>query len=65
MSERHTLDCCPSMQRAFCSGSDTEGYGRLCSDYGDRHFYMGCVEQEIKFCPWCGTPTTLETKDVG
>lgn len=61
MRKEETLNCCPSMVRAFHSGSDNEGYGRLCSDFGGRRFFMGCVEAEIKFCPWCGTPTALET----
>jgi hypothetical protein len=50
------IECCAAMCRAFQSGSDNEGYGQLCSDYGNRSFHIGCIDVEIKFCPWCGTP---------
>ena len=49
--------CCDDFAEAFQSGTDNEGYGSLMDGY-DGIITAGSIERRIKFCPWCGRPTS-------
>jgi hypothetical protein len=45
--------CCESWAIAHEPGTDNEGYGALLWEIRGR-IRAGMVEQEVRFCPWCG-----------
>lgn len=56
MNERKYKNCCGQFALARESGSDAEGYGPLINDYYDDGLHAGCVQEPIRFCPWCAAP---------
>ena len=51
--------CCAAFWKAWTSGTDNEGWGKLFS-VDDREkpaaVLVGDGMPPVKFCPWCGTP---------